>query len=50
MKRGHCYGTHKVTRKAQAWYDSRQEELLRKIEAEWQEREAVKAAAQGQTK
>ena len=44
MKRGHCYGTRKVTRQQQAWYDARQEELLRKIEAEI----ASKAQAHGQ--
>jgi hypothetical protein len=47
MKRGHCYGTRKVTRKAQAWYDKVQAERLARIERAWQEREAAK---QGQTK
>jgi hypothetical protein len=28
MRRGHCYGTRKVSRKAQAWYDSVQDEHL----------------------
>jgi hypothetical protein len=32
--RGHTRGARKVTRQAQSWYDARQEELLRKIEAE----------------
>jgi hypothetical protein len=32
MKRGHVYGTRKVTRKAQAWYDKIAEEHIARIE------------------
>jgi hypothetical protein len=42
MKRGHCYGTRKVSRKAQAWYDAVQDAHLARITREW----AAKAAAQ----
>jgi hypothetical protein len=34
MKRGHVFGTRKVSRKAQSWYDAIQEEHLKRIEAE----------------
>jgi hypothetical protein len=34
VKRGHCYGTRKVSRKAQSWYDAIQEAHLKRIEAE----------------
>ena len=42
MKRGHVYGTRKVTRKAQSWYDAIQAEHLARIEREWQARDAAK--------
>jgi hypothetical protein len=45
MRRGHCYGTRKVTRKQQAWFDARQEELLRQIEAQWAAKAATKQQA-----
>ena len=40
MKRGHCKGTSKVTRKQQAWYDAIQAEHLKRIEQAWQAKQA----------
>jgi hypothetical protein len=34
MKRGHVFGTRKVSRKAQSWYDAIQEAHLKRVEAE----------------
>jgi len=34
MKRGHVFGTRKVSRKAQSWFDAIQDAHLKRIEAE----------------
>jgi hypothetical protein len=34
MKRGHVFGTRKVSRKVQSWYDAIQDAHLKRIEAE----------------
>jgi hypothetical protein len=39
MKRGHVYGTRKVTRKAQAWYDAIAEAHIARIERELAEKQ-----------
>jgi hypothetical protein len=34
MKHGHVFGTRKVSRKAQSWFDAIQDAHLKRIEAE----------------
>lgn len=44
-RHGHCKENRKVTRKAQAWFDTIQAELLARIEAAIAAQEARKAEA-----
>ena len=49
MKRGHVTGTKRERKGASDWYREREEENIRKVEAEWQAKQAQDTEATMQT-